>query len=132
MSGVSVFSFYFNLSMSYRENAAIKISYGRFVPINNPSNNSRYVVSGALLHLAPIFPFFWFFLPNFQFKSHRSDDAKYCPSAKITSTSHPANPLQLDLTKQQLDAVINNFAINNQHLANKSQVVFSLIAAGRF
>ena len=60
LSGVSVFSFYFNLSMSYRENAAIKISYGRFVPITNYSNNSRsrYMVSGALLSLAPMFLIF--------------------------------------------------------------------------
>ena len=114
-----MFSFYFNLSMSYRENAAIKISYGKFVPITNYSNNSRYMVSGALLSLAPMFPLFCF--------RRRPYDAKYCSSAKITSTSHPANPLQLDLTKQQLDTVINNFAASNQHLANKSQVVFSLI-----
>ena len=118
-----MFSFYFNLSMSYRENAAIKISYGKFVPITNPSHNSRYAVSGALLPLAPMFPFFCFFT-QFSIKSHCPNDAKYCPSAKIISTSNPANPLQLDLTKQQLDAVINNFAINNQHLANKSEVVF--------
>ena len=53
-----MFSFYFNLSMSYRENAAIKISYGRFVPITNYINNSRYMVSGALLPLAPMFLIF--------------------------------------------------------------------------